>query len=159
MAFKTLTHYKYIVLDIDQFYQTPLHFAAKYNFYILIPLIIGYGGYVDAKNSYGETPLIISVKRNYYESILLLFLYFASRFIIFKDNKKLIDINKDFKTNFICEKIKDIYIRNMLIKSNSYYNIIKNEITNFIVNECQVYIKNDCLEFIQNKINFYKFED
>ena len=98
LSYKILTHYKYIVLDVDQFYFTPLHYAAKYNFYKLIPLIIGYGGYVDAKNSFGETPVMISIKKNYFESILLLFLYFSSPFIYFINGKKLKDISKDFKT-------------------------------------------------------------
>ena len=76
-----------MVLDIDQFYQTPLHSAAKYNFYKLIPLIIRYGGYIDFKNYNGETPLMVCVKRNYYESIVLLFLYYASPFIHFNYGK------------------------------------------------------------------------
>ena len=158
LAYKILHHYKYLVLDIDQFYQTPLHYAAKYNFYKLIPLIIGYGGYVDFKNCYGETPLMICVKRNYYESIVLLFLYYASPFMNFNYGKKLGDVCKDFKTNFICQKIKDIYIHIISVSPRNFYNKLKNEISNFIVNECQGYIKSDCFEFIQNKITFYKFD-
>lgn len=154
LSYKILTHYKYIVLDVDQFYFTPLHYAAKYNFYKLIPLIIGYGGYVDAKNSFGETPVMICIKKNYYESILLLFLYFSSPFIYFINGKKLKDISKDFKTNFICEKIKKIYINNILFKQKNFYNSIKNDITDFIVNECQRYIQFDCIELIQNQSDF-----
>ena len=157
LAFKILIHNKFLVLDIDQFYQTPLHYAAKYNFYKLIPLIIGYGGYVDYKNCYGETPLMICVKKNYYESIVLLFLYYASPFMNFHYGKQLSDVCKDFKTNFICQKIKDIYIQNISASPRNFYNKIKNEISNFIVNECG-YIKSDCFEFIQNKITFYKFD-
>ena len=157
LAFKILTNYKYLVLDVDQFYQTPLHYAARYNFYKIIPLILGYGGYIDSKNSYGETPLMISLKRNYYESILLLFLHLSSPLMNVEDKKKLGDI-KNFTTNYIFEKIKDIYVKLLLVTSKNFYVNVKNAIYAFIINECRGYIETDCFDFIQNKINFYKFD-
>lgn len=157
-AFKILVRHKYLILDVDQFYLTPLHYAAKYNFYKIIPLILGLGAYVDTKNSFCETPLMISVKKNYYESMLLLFLHYASPFMHFTDGKKLKEFCKDFNTNFICDKIKDIYIKNLLVKPKNFYVSVKNEITCFIINECQGYIKSDCFDYIQNKLDFYKFD-
>lgn len=157
-AFKILVTYKYLILDVDQFYLTPLHYAAKYNFYKIIPLILGLGAYVDTKNSFCETPLMISVKKNYYESMLLLFLHYASPFMRFTDGKKLKEFCKDFNTNLICDKIKDIYIRNLLVKPKNFYVSVKNEITCFIINECQGHIKSDCFDYIQKKLDFYKFD-
>ena len=60
-----LDKYKYIVLDYDYFEMTALHWAAKYNFYQIIPKIIEYGSLVDNKNYIGDTPLLVSVKHKF----------------------------------------------------------------------------------------------
>ena len=120
-------------------------------------MILGYGGYIDSKNSYGETPLMISLKRNYYECILLLFLYLSSPLMNVEERKKLGDI-KNFTTNYIFEKIKDIYVKLLLVTSKNFYVNVKIAIYEFIINECRGYIETDCFDFIQNKTIFYKFD-
>ena len=75
-----------MVISLDYFDMTPLHYAAKYNFYQIIPHLMHYGAYVDAKNSFGTTPLILCIQRNLHESIILLFLYMANPFINLEKN-------------------------------------------------------------------------
>ncbi len=156
LARNILLHNQHLVFDIDQFSSTPLHYAAKYNFFNIIPLILGLGAYVDSKNEFGETPLYICIKRNFYESILVLFLYFASPFVSFNEGKKIKDINKDFKTNFICEKIKDIHIRNLICKPKNFYANIKNDIFCFILDECKGYIKPECFYLVKEQYDYFK---
>jgi ankyrin repeat protein len=87
MVNKLLDKYKYLVLDYDYFNMTPLHWAVKYNFYQIIPKLVGYGSNVNAQNYIGETPLLIGVKRKFMESVVFLLIYIASPFM--KDNKGL----------------------------------------------------------------------
>ena len=56
---------------------TALHWAAKYNFYQIIPKIIEYGSLVDNKNYIGDTPLLVSVKHKFMESTFFLLLNLA----------------------------------------------------------------------------------
>ena len=149
LALKVLSSDGKIALDVDQFHMTSLHYAAKYNFYQIIPHLLGYGAYVDAKNSFGQTPLIFSLKRNFLESTLILFLYLANPFEIYKDSNFNNDIKMNFNTKTIFNKIKKIYIK-VLSKNINFYREIKKEIYEYIVNECNSLIEVECLNLIKN---------
>ena len=135
-----------LVLDVDQFYMTPLHYAVKYNNYQIIPHLMGYGAYVEAKNSFGITPLIIAMERNFYESIILLFLYMANPFI---KNK-----SKDFYTKNIFERVKNIHLSNMNPKCLNFDEKVKNDIYIFAMNECKSLIESECYSIIKEKFKY-----
>jgi len=143
-----------LVIDFDQFYMTPLHYAAKYNFYKLIPHLLGYGAYVDAKNSFGITPLMLCVKNSFLESIIILFLYMANPFVKFEKNefhgKK--DIKKEFNIKNILDRVKEIHIKNLLVKNKDYYASVKKDIYKLIIDEFKGLIETECYNLI--KIDF-----
>ena len=94
---------------------TALHWAAKYNFYQIIPKIIEYGSLVDNKNYIGDTPLLVSVKHKFMESAIFLLLNLASPFI--KDSKGLncLDYCKnDFKMKNIFKKLISLHYNSIL---------------------------------------------
>ena len=62
---------------------------------------MNYGAYVDAKNLYGKTPLMFCLKRNYYESTIILFSYLADPF-------EINNINSDIKENDLDKNSKNI---------------------------------------------------
>ena len=141
-----------LVIDIDQFHMTPLHYAAKYNFYNLIPHLISYGAYVDAKNSFGITPLMLCVKNSFLESIFILFLYMANPFVKLEKNdfngKK--DIKKEFNIKNIFDRVKEIHITNLLTKNKDYYASVKKDIYKFVMNEYKGLIETECFNLIKN---------
>ena len=143
-----------LVIDFDQFHMTPLHYAAKYNFYKLIPHLLGYGAYVDAKNSFGITPLMLCVKNSFLESIIILFLYMANPFVKFEKNefhgKK--DIKKEFNIKNILDRVKEIHIKNLLVKNKDYYVSVKKDIYKLIIDEFKGLIETECYNLI--KIEF-----
>ena len=153
-ALDILNFNHHLAIDIDQFHMTPLHFAAKYNFYKLIPHLMSYGAYVDAKNQFGITPLMLCVKKYFLESILILFLYMANPFIKFENYGFNNDKNAKnaFNLKNICEKVKDIHIKNRLIKIKDFYASVKKDIYKFVVNECKDLIETECFNLI--KIDF-----
>ena len=65
LCYHIIDNHKYIVLDFDYFYLTPLHWAVKYNFYKFLPTLLDYGSPLDTCCFSGETPLHISIKNNY----------------------------------------------------------------------------------------------
>ena len=143
-----------MVISLDYFDMTPLHYAAKYNFYQIIPHLMHYGAYVDAKNSFGTTPLILCIQRNLHESIILLFLYMANPFINLEKNN-IIDsgvMKLDFYTKNICKGIKKIYCKNIYGKVKNLHKSIQNDIVRFAKNECQDFLEMDCFNLI--KTNF-----
>ena len=141
-----------LVIDIDQFHMTPLHYAAKYNFYNLIPHLISYGAYVDAKNSFGITRLMLCVKNSFLESIFILFLYMANPFVKLEKNdfngKK--DIKKEFNIKNIFDRVKEIHITNLLTKNKDYYASVKKDIYKFVMNEYKGLIETECFNLIKN---------
>jgi len=154
-ALSILSNYHHIVLDIDQFYMTPLHYAAKYNFYQIIPHLMSYGAYVDAETSFGVTPLILCLKKNYCESMILLFLHMANPFVKFNKISNIKDKNIDYNTKNIVERIKLIHIKNRLHRDKNYYTSVKSDIYDFVVNECKGLFEYDFINLV--KIN-YKIE-
>ena len=143
-----------MVISLDYFDMTPLHYAAKYNFYQIIPHLMHYGAYVDAKNSFGTTPLILCIQRNFYESIILLFLYMANPFInLEKNNINDNGVMKlDFYTKNICKRIKEIYFKNIYGGVKNLHKSIQSDIVRFARNECQDFLEMDCFNLI--KTNF-----
>ena len=130
-----LDRYKYIVLDFDYFHLTPLHWAAKFNFYEIIPKLIAYGAPVNEQNIWGNTPLHISVTKNYYETSIFLLLYLASPFIKNRNKKKPFDCTNNIQFNMISKKIINIHLRNIISRQRNYYESVQKEFSNFVVFE------------------------
>ena len=105
---------KYLVLDFDYYYLTPLHWAVKKNFYEFIPKLLDYGAVVDSINFCGDSPLHIAIKKNYYDSACILLYYSASPFIKNRDGKKPIEITNSFDMKSLLEKIMKIHYINLL---------------------------------------------
>ena len=136
---------KYIVLDFDYFYLTPLHWAVKKNFYEFIPKLLDYGSIVDSINFSGDSPLHIAVKKNYYDSACILLYYSASPFIKDRDGKKPIEISNNFYMKSLLEKIMKIHYL-------SYFQRTINQ-ENYIRSKLWIFIK----EVFKNKISTFVF--
>ena len=106
---KLLDNYKYIVLDYDYYYLTPLHWAVKKNFYQIIPKLIEYGSIINFQNFIRDTPLHIGVKNNSYECVCLLLFNLASPFIKGREGKKPIELTNDFQMKYLLEKFMKFY--------------------------------------------------
>ena len=130
-----LDRYKYIVLDFDYFHLTPLHWAAKLNFFEIIPKLIAYGSSVNQQNLWGDTPLHISATQNYYETSIFLLLYLASPFIKNNHKKKPFDCTNNIQFNIISKKIMDIHLRNIISRQKNYYESVQKEFSNFVIFE------------------------
>ena len=157
LANSILDKHKYIVLDYDYFNMTALHWAAKYNFYQIIPKIVEYGSHVDKKNYTGDTPLFISVKHKYMESTIFLLLNFASPFE--KDNKGL-SILDYCKTEY---KLKSTIKKNMALHYNSFfmstkkrYEYLTDEFVDFIINENKGDLEMEAYSMVKDKYEYYK---
>ena len=130
-----LDKYKYIVLDFDYFHLTPLHWAAKINFFEIIPKLIAYGASVNHQNLWGDTPLHISATQNYYETSIFLLLYLASPFIKNNNKKKPFDCTNNIQFNIISKKIIELHLRNIISRQKNYYESIQKEFANFVIDE------------------------
>ena len=138
------------VTDCDIFKFTPLHWAAKKDFYEIIPKLISYGAQVNSQNFLGETPLHISVKKNNYEVTVLLLIFLASPFIKNSKGKKPFDYTKDYEMNIIYKKITNLHYKNMFSKNKYVYDNIQNELIRFILEEFSTQIKKDCLIIVED---------
>ena len=138
------------VADCDIFKFTPLHWAAKKDFYSIIPKLISYGAQVNCQNFLGETPLHISVKKNYYETTVLLLIFLASPFIKNCKGKKPFDYSKDYQMNIIYKKITNLHYKNMFVQNKLFYDNIQNELMRFILDEFSTQIKKDCLIIVED---------
>ncbi len=145
-----LDNYKFLVLDFDYFYFTPLHWAVKINFYQIIPKLISYGAGVNEQNFMGETPLHISANKNYYESTALLLLYLASPFIKDKNNKKPVDRTKDFQLIFIFKKITELHLKYSVYKQKNFFENVQKEFIDFIGVEFSNQLNPEALSLITN---------
>ena len=148
---KILDKYKYIVLDYDYYYLTPLHWAVKKNFYQIIPKLIEYGSILNFKNFIGDTPLHVAVKTNCYESVSLLLFYLASPFIKDKDGKKPIDNTNDFQMKLLLEKSMIYYYSSLFNKYSNQFEIIQKNLTIFFVNEFSMKLDQDIFEYIKER--------
>ena len=147
---KILDNYKYIVLDYDYFHFTPLHWAAKVNFYQIIPKLVKYGAPINEQNNIGETPLHISASKNYFESTIFLLKYLASPFI--KDNEKRRpgDRTTDLQMNFMFRKIVEFHLKYIILKQKHFYDNVQKDFIAFINMEFTNKLNPEILELIMN---------
>ena len=150
-----LDRFKHIVLDHDYFFSTPLHWAAKSNFYEIIPKLIAYGASVNEKNLLGNTPLHLSASQNYFETSIFLLLYLASPFIKNKENKKPFDLTNDVQINIISKKIKELHLKNCFGRQKYFYENIQKDFSNFIIFEFSNIINPIALNLIKDLKNYY----
>ena len=152
-----LDNYKYIVLDFDYFGMTALHWAAKNDFYQIIPKLFEYGSHMDDINYMGDTPLLISIKHNFMTSTIFLLMYLASPFIKNKDGKNAIYYSrKDFKLNKIFNKISLLHYTSILKKSNNKMEFIQKGFCEYIIDEYKNDLEIDAYNVINEKLEFFK---
>ena len=157
LANQILDNNKYIVLDYDYFSMTALHWAAKYNFYQIIPKIIEYGSHIDKKDYIGETPLLICVKHNFIESSIFLLLNLASPFI--KDSKGLNSLDyckNNFKMKNIFNKIASLHYISILGPTKRQFKYISREFIEYVVNENKGDLELEAYNIIKEKYEYYK---
>ena len=153
---KLLNNHKYIVLDFDFYYLTPLHWATKNNFFEIIPDLVHYGAVVNFQNFIGDTPLHIGVNNNFYECVCLLLVNFASPFIKDKDGKIPLDNTKDFRMRLVLERIMRIYYESFFLKYSNQLEYIQKRFTVFIVEEFSSELNKDTLQYFKEKQKKYK---
>ncbi len=157
LANSILDSNKFIVLDYDYFNMTALHWAAKYNFYQIIPKIVEYGSHIDKQNYIGETPLLIAVKHKFIESTVFLSLYLASPFI--RDNKgyNCLDYCKnEFKMKNIIQKVIFLHYISMLGPTKNASIYISSEFIEYIVNENKGDMELEAYNIVKEKYEYYK---
>ena len=138
------------VRDCDMFKYSTLHWAAKKDFFSIIPKLISFGVQVNSQTFLGDTPLHISVKRNNYESTVLLLIYLASPFIKNNMGKKPFDSCKDYQMNIIYKKITSLHYKNMFVRNKLIYDNIQNEFIRFILEEFGTQLKKECLIIVED---------
>ena len=151
-----LDKYKYIVLDFDYFHLTALHWAAKLNYFEIIPKLMEYGAYVNEKDLWGNTPLHISVSRNYFETTIFLLIFLASPFSKDNHNKTPIDCSKDLQFNYIFKKITDIHLKCLISRQKFYYENVQKEFINFAIFELSNLLNPIALSLIKDLKKYYK---
>ena len=151
-----LDHSKYIVLDYDNFKNTPLHWAAMRNAFSIIPKIIGYGGAVDAKNFLGETPLHIAVKKNNYEAVIFLCLYLASPSVTDNEGKKPKDYCQSFKMDVLCKRIQALHVIHLFGKPGKFYENVQRGFSYFVVNEYKYDLNKEAYYYVYDKAEQFK---
>ena len=157
MVNSLLDKYKYLVLDYDYFSMTALHWAAKYNFYQIIPRLVGYGSNVNAQNYIGETPLLIGVKRKFIESVVFLLIYIASPFI--KDNKGfgILDYSKsEYRMKIIFKKIISLHYQSIFGPTKNIYEYIQSKFIEYIVDENKNDLEPEAFNMINERLEYYQ---
>ena len=120
-----IENHKYLVLDFDYYYLTPLHYAVKKNFLELIPKLLEYGSRIDSLNFTGDSPLHVAVKDNLFDSACILLYYLASPFIKDKEGKKPIEVTDDFDMKSLLERIMKIHYLSLFQKSINQQKFIR----------------------------------
>ena len=151
-----LDSYKFIVLDYDYYYLTPLHWAAKRNLYQIIPKLIGYGSNLNFQNFIGDTALHIGVKNNNYECVSLLLFNLASPFLKDKDGKKPIELTKDFQMKILLEKYINLYYLSLFKKNSVQFELIQKQFTFFIVDEFSRQLDKKILLYFKQRKSKYR---
>ena len=148
---KLLDNYKYIVLDYDYYYLTPLHWAVKKNFYQIIPKLIEYGSIINFQNFIKDTPLHIGVKNNSYECVCLLLFNLASPFIKGREGKKPIELTNDFQMKYLLEKFMKFYYLSLFYKLSIQTEMIQKNFSFFIVEEFKKQLDHDIFLYFKEK--------
>jgi len=157
LAENILDNNKYIVLDFDYFRMTTLHWAAKYNFYQIIPKLFDYGSHMDDTNYIGDTPLLISIKHKSITSTIFLLLYLASPFIKDKSGHDALYYSKyDFKLNNIIKKINLLHYISILGKTKNKIEYIQKHFCQYIIDEYRNDLESDAYDIIYEKLEFFK---
>ena len=151
LCYKILDTHKYIVLDFDYFYLTPLHWAVKYNFYRILPTLLDYGSILDSHDFVGETPLHISVKNNYNDCTCILLFYLASPFVKDKNGKRPIDLTRDFEVKNLLEKVMKLHYSSYFQKTFIQDLYIQSGLLAFIKEEFNYKLQKEVLDYFKEK--------
>ena len=159
LSYRIINNHKYIVLDFDYLYLTPLHWAVKRNFYQILPPLLDYGSMVDANCLLGETPLHIAVKNNFYDCACILLIYLASPFIKDKNGQKPIDLTNDFDMKSLLTKATKLYYNSYFHKTLKQTVFIQTGLWTFIKEEFEHKLKDEVFEYIKGKVSkdFFTF--
>jgi hypothetical protein len=157
LAENILNTNKNLVLDFDYFRMTAIHWAAKYNFYQIIPKLFEYGSHMNDTNYIGDTPLLISIKHKFMTSVIFLLLYLASPFVKDKRGFDVLHYSKyDFRLNNILKKIIKLHYMSMLGKTKNKLEFIQRKFSRYIINEYKNDLENDAYIIISEKVEFFK---
>ena len=115
-----------------------------------------YGAYVNEKDLWGNTPLHISVSRNYFETTIFLLIFLASPFSKDNHNKTPIDCSKDLQFNYIFKKITDIHLKCLISRQKFYYENVQKEFINFAIFELSNLLNPIALSLIKDLKKYYK---
>ena len=151
-----LNNYKYLVFDFDFFQQTPLHWAAKRNFYKIIPKLTSLGSNVNAVDYLGRTPLHVAVMENNLESTVFLFLFLSDPLKEDNFKKKVIDYAKDFRMVNIIKKCLALRALHLLNNRKFYEINVQRGWAFFVYNELRFEMKEDAFAFIKEVAEEYK---
>ena len=153
-----LDEYKFLVLHYDVFKQTPLHWASKRNVYQLISKIVSYGADVDSLDQVGYSSLHLAIINNNFESVVFLFLNYASPFIKDKYGKKPIEYCKNYKMEILCKKATAFHLAHLFGKKKNFYHNIKKSFTFFVESEFSNDLGEEAYKFIYELADKYRKE-
>ena len=153
-----LDEYKFLVLHYDVFKQTPLHWASKRNVYQLISKIVSYGADVDSLDQVGYSSLHLAIINNNFESVVFLFLNYASPFIKDKYGKKPIEYCKNYKMEILCKKATAFHLAHLFGKKKNFYHNIKKSFTFFVESEFSHDLGEEAYKFIYELADKYRKE-
>ena len=139
---------KYLVLESDYYKQTLLHWAAKRNFYQIIPKIVNYGADVDALDEIGFSPLHLGINNNNFDAVIFLFLYYASPFKRDKSGKKPIDYAKNYRMATLCKRATALHVVHLFGKNKDFYENVKRGFSYFVESEYKNEMEKEAYEIV-----------
>jgi hypothetical protein len=151
-----LDTFKCLVLDYDINKQTLLHWVVKRNIYQLIPKIVSYGANVDFLDKVGFSPLHLAILFNKFESVVFLFLYYASPFIKDKHGKKPIDYCKNYKMKILCKRAILLHIIHIFGGHQKFYENVKRGFAFFVESEFKHELDCEAYKYITDLANEFR---
>ncbi len=151
-----LDTFKCLVLDYDINKQTLLHWVVKRNIYQLIPKIVSYGANVDFLDKVGFSPLHLAINFNKFESVVFLFLYYASPFIKDKYGKKPIDYCKNYKMKILCKRAILLHIIHIFGGHQKFYENVKRGFAFFVESEFKHELDCEAYKYITDMANEFR---